>query len=161
MEDRFPWHSLKRDVALIIKLCCVCQLAREKEQNLVLYTPLPVPHAPWEDFSMDFVLSLPKNIQGNASLCVVVDQFSKMSHFIPCAKTFDASRVASLFLKYVVRLHELQKTIIFNWGVKFVTYSWKTLWAKLVTKLKYSSAFHLQTNSQIEVVYGSLGNLLR
>jgi len=65
-----------------------------------------------------------------------------MPHFILRTKTFDAPWLANLFVKGAVRLHGMPKTIIYDRDVKFVSYFWKTLWAKLGTKIKYSRAFH-------------------
>ncbi len=42
-----------------------------------------------------------------------------------------------------------------------MSYFWKTLWHLVGIKLMFSTAFHPQTDGQIEVVNRSFGNLLR
>ena len=122
--------------------------------------PLPVPDRLWQDVSMDFV-GLPKTMRKHDSIFVIVDRFSKMVHFLPCNKTFDASKIVQIYFDGVVKLHDLPKTIVSDGDVKFMSYFWKTLWHKMGTKIKFFTAFHPQTNGQIEMVNMSLGNLLR
>ena len=92
-----------------------------------LYTPLSIPSEPLIDISMDFVLGFPKSKCGRDSIFVVVDRFSKMTHLIPYHKTDDASHVADLFYREIIRLHGMPKTIVLDKNDKFLSYFWNTV----------------------------------
>jgi len=101
-----------------------------------------------------------KTLRKHNSVLVFMDRFSKMAYFFSCSRTADASRVAKIFFDGVVKLHGLSKDHVSDRDVKFTSYFWKILWHMLGTKLKFSTAFHPQTDGQTEVVKKSLGNLL-
>ncbi|GJZ58937.1 retrotransposon protein, putative, ty1-copia subclass [Tanacetum coccineum] len=75
LKDRFFWPKMTKDVNHYILRCRICHLAKSTSHNTGLYTPLPVPSAPWEDVSMDFVMGLPQTQRKKDSIMVVVDRF--------------------------------------------------------------------------------------
>ena len=122
LQEHFYWSRMRKDVARVCACCVTCKRAKSKIQPHGLYMPLPIPEFPWTDVSMDFVLGLPRTKTGKDSIYVVVDRFSKMSHFIACAKTDDAVHVANLFFREVVRLHGIPRTIVSDRDVKFLSH---------------------------------------
>ena len=79
-----------------------------------LYSPLPMPQALWEDVSLDFITGFQRTQRNKDSIMVVVGQFSKMAHFIPCHTTNEASNIAILYFKKIIRLHGIPKTMVLD-----------------------------------------------
>ncbi|XP_076935559.1 uncharacterized protein LOC143602272 [Bidens hawaiensis] len=102
------------DVARIVDRCRTCHITKTHHTNAVLYTPLPVPDGRWEDVSLDFVVGLPLTQRKKDSVMVVVDRFSKMDHFVPCAKTYDASHIARLYFEEIVRDKIANNNIVYQ-----------------------------------------------
>ncbi|OMO90520.1 reverse transcriptase [Corchorus capsularis] len=161
LHEHFFWPKMRHDVGTYVVSCIVCLQAKSTSKPHGLYNPLPIPHEPWTHISMDFVLGLPRSKRGKDSIFVVVDRFSKMAHFIACTKTDDAINVANLFFKEIVRLYGMPRTIVSDRDAKFLSHFWRTLWAKLGTKLLFSITCHPQTDGQTEVVNRTLSTLLR
>jgi len=67
-----------------------------------------------------------------------------MEHSIPCHKVDNANNIAKIFLREIVRLHGLPKSIASNRDPKFVCHFWRTFSERLGTKLSFSTSCHPQ-----------------
>ena len=80
------------------------------------------------------------------SIWVIIDRLTKSAHFIPVKVTYNAEKLAKLYISEVVRLHGVPLSIISDRGTQFTSKFWKTLHAELGTRLDLSTAFHPQTD---------------
>ncbi|WVZ97284.1 hypothetical protein U9M48_042833 [Paspalum notatum var. saurae] len=86
----------------------------------------------WEEITMDFIVGLPRTQKGYNSIWVVVDRLTKVAHFILVNTTYS---VTSRF--------------------------WEQLHDSLDTKLRFSTAYHSQTDGQTKRTNQILEDMLR
>jgi hypothetical protein len=128
LAAHFFWPKRRCDMERYVSQCTACNKVKPRVNPHGVYMPLPIPSVPWEDISIVFVLRLPRTKMVRYSIFVVVDRFSKMTHFIPYHKSYNASHVADLFFTEIVHLYDVPNTIVLDRHAKFLSYFWRTLW---------------------------------
>ena len=139
---------MKKDIAEHISKCIKCQRVKVEHQHPTgLLQHLSVPRWKWDVISIDFITRLSITWRQHDSIMVVVDKLTKATHFIPVKSTNKSDAIAKIFLQ-----HGFPKAVISDRDTKFTSNFWKGLFADLGTKLKFSTAYHPQTNGKIERV---------
>jgi len=121
---------------------------------------LPVPEFAWQVVSLDFIEGLPKSKHYNCIL-VVVDKFSKYSHFIALTHPFTAIQVAIQFMDHVFKLHGMPQAMVSDRDKIFTIAVWQELFKLTGTELHMSTSYHPQTDGQTERVNQCLEAYLR
>jgi hypothetical protein len=100
---------------------------------------------------MNFIEGFSK-VGGKSVILIVVDRFSKFSHFITLGLQYSAMSVAKAFFEEVVWLHGFPCSIVSDRDPVFTSSFWTKLFKLAGVKLQMSSVFHPQSDGQSEVV---------
>ena len=161
IKNHYYWASLRRDIFEYIKNCESCIKNKYERHKIGKLSPWPIPHSPWEDISMDFILGFPMTLKKNNSCLVIVDRFSKQAHFIPTRNTVTASQTADLFIREIFKHHGLPKSILSDRDTKFTSLFWEELTKALGISLHMGTAYHSSADGQSEVMNRILEDYLR
>ncbi|GMJ08651.1 hypothetical protein HRI_004534300 [Hibiscus trionum] len=98
----------------------VCQRVKAEHQvPSGLLQPLKIPERKWERITMDFVSGLPLSPSKKNSVWVIVDRFTKCAHFLAVNTTYFLDKLANLYIREIVRLHGVPKSIVSNRDLRF------------------------------------------
>ena len=90
-----------------------------------------------------------------------MDRLSKSAHFLALSHPYTAKMVAKKFVKGIVKLHGLPKSIISDRDPIVISHFWREFFKMSGAKLHMSSAYHPQTDGQSEVVNRCIEQYLR
>ena len=162
LKDNFLWQGMKKEVAQFVSACLTCQKAKVEHQKPGgTLQPLDILVWKWDSIAMDFVTHLPRTVRGNDAIWVVVDRLTKSAHFLAVNLKMSMAKLAQLYIREIVRLHGVPSSIVSDRNPRFTSRFWQTLQEAMGSRLRMSSAYHPQTDSQSERVIQSLEDLLR
>ena len=117
----FWWPQMWKTIKEYVLFYNICSRSKNPQHwPYGLLQPLLVPKRPWSSISMDFIVDLPPSNSFDY-ICVVVDRFPKMAHFVPCKKTITSEDTAKLFIDNIYRYHGLLDDIVSDRGPQFVS----------------------------------------
>ena len=162
VEREYYWPGMKKDVAEYVKTCPSCQKHKRdygKKQGLL--QPIPPPTERWQSIALDFVGPLTMSRQGHNFLLVVVDRFTHRCVLIPTTSTVSAAQTATLLINNVIKLFGFPETILSDRDTRFTSQIWTELMKRLGIKLKMTTAYHPQTDGQVERLNQDIAQYLR
>jgi hypothetical protein len=163
----FYWPNMLNDIEQYIRTCKECQQSKAVNQlKNGLLQPLPIPNNKFEDISMDFITHLPTTNNNNNIILVIVDRLTKYARFIAMSTKHNhelpaAEITAEAVFSNWCRIYDIPHTIVSDRDTQFTSKFWSTLFEKFNTKLKYSTAYHPQTDGQTERTNRTLEEILR
>ena len=152
IASNFYWVVMKRDIQNYVRRCDVFQWSKSDTLTPAGFLELlPIPDRVQEDVLMDFIEGLPTS-NGFSVLLVVVDHLSKYGHFIALLHPYSAKKIVEAFVKEVVWLHDMPRSIVSDRDPIFTSQFWVEYFQVQGSTLRMSSTYHPQTNKQMEVL---------
>ena len=161
IKNDYFWPGLAHFVQNYVGGCSTCQECKvdthPSNPGLLL---LEVADHPFQFITMDFITDLPLS-EGCNSIFMVIDQgLMKAIVLSPCNKTIDALGVIKLLIKNVFSKYGLPNKIVSDWGPQFASHVFQLATERLGIALRLSTAFHPQTDGELECVNQEVGTRL-
>ena len=71
---------------------------------------------------MDFVTHLPRTSRKHNAVWVIVDRFTKSTHFLVVRMTFTLEELCKLYIREIVRLHGVSVSIVSDRDPRFMAH---------------------------------------
>jgi transposase InsO family protein len=165
LKRKYHWEGLADQVRSYVKTCPVCQRVKApRHRPYGQLHSLPVPTRPFAELTMDFITGLPPVwVEGKLvdAILVIVDRLTKYSRFLAVSTTITAGELAELFYSEIELEYGNPEGIVSDRGSVFTSEFWSKLCYHSRIKLRFSTAFHPQTDGQTERMNQVLEDYLR
>ena len=94
------------------------------------------------------------------AIVVIVDQFTKMIHLRATITNISSEEIVKIYRNDIWKLHRVPRKILSDRGPQFTSKFMEEFTKALGTKRQLLTAYHPQTNSQIERINQDIGTFL-
>ena len=155
------WPGVIRDVGRYVEGCDLCQRMKNRTEEVAGKLKLSeVLEKLWTHLIVDFITKL-LVVAGKDAILVVCNRLSKITHFVATTEGTSVEGLARLFRDNVWKLYRLPESVVSDRGPQFAAELTKKLNQILGIEMRLSTAFHPQTDGQMERMNQELEQYLR
>jgi hypothetical protein len=143
VRSQFFCPGIKNDAFYYIVRCMECQRVKAEHRHRVgLLHPLPIPEKKWEVVTINFITKFPRTTRQHDLIMVLVDKLKKDAHFVPIKTTHIVANIAEIYMKEIVRLHGIPRTIISYRDTQFTSNLSRGLFQGFGTNMNFITTYH-------------------
>jgi Integrase zinc binding domain len=148
------WPDMKRFVVQYVKGCAICQSTKPNtvRPKVPMY-PITTDKErayPFQTISWDLITDLPKSGNFDSVLTIMDHDCTKAALFFPCNKSVDATGVAAIYVQQVFPHYGIPQKIISDRDPRFMAIFAQAVCTQLNIRQNISTAYHPQTDGQLE-----------
>ena len=155
IQRKYYWPHMAKEIKAYTKSCTACQQAKPTcHKPYGELQSLQQPWGPYTNISMDFIVGLPPSkYQSKAynSILIIMDWYTKMACYVVVRSDIDTPGLAVVFVqKFVLAGLGIPDSIVSDRGSVFTLTFWSAVCYHLKVRRRLSTAFHPQTDGQME-----------
>ena len=160
LKRTYWWPGLKENIKRYVQGCFKCQQNKIQHQKKAgELHPLEISQGPWQEISIDIIRPLLKS-NGMDTIVVIIDQFTKIIRLKATTTNISLEGIAKIYRDNIWKLHVVPRKILSNRRLQFALKFMKEFTKALETKRQLLMAYHLQTDSQTEIINQEIGTFL-
>lgn len=160
MRKYYFWRNMYRAIEDTVRGCEHCARNNVQERTRVNHMKLFPANEPLEFVAIDILGPLPKTAHGNRFLLVISDRFSKLTRTVPM-RTTTALAVAKAFCDHWIFAYGPPRFLLSDNGTQFTAKLFVEVCRELGIAKVFTTAYHPQTNGQVERFNRTILNALR
>ena len=144
------WKTMIQDVKQHIKECIKCQQNKPiRKKRTEITQAIQIPTRPWEIITYDLIGPLPLSNKYDG-IMVIVDKHSKYLELLPIQMNYDNQQILKLLEDNIFKRYGYPTIMISDRDPRFLNKNMQEVAKSLNIDMRYSTAYHPQTDGQTE-----------